>query len=96
MGESTVNKDIVKKAGFEKELELVENGQCPFCEKDVSSEKFEDDLSIKEFNISGLCQKCQNGFFTENPDPKFCTFRRETYIGATRAREKLTTVGLID
>ena len=41
--------------------------QCPFCGKLVSFDDFRDDLSRKEYQISGLCQKCQDGFFHE-PD----------------------------
>ena len=26
-------------------------------------EDFKDEISWREYNISGLCQKCQNGFF---------------------------------
>ena len=51
--------------GFEKEVELVENHQCPFCKKPVDENSFKDQLSKREFKISGLCQKCQDGVFGE-------------------------------
>jgi hypothetical protein len=37
---------------------------CPFCGKTVG--EFRDALSEKEFSISGLCQECQDKFFTED------------------------------
>ena len=40
------------------------DGKCPFCGKKVNPEtEFKDPLSLKEFHISGLCQKCQDEFF---------------------------------
>ena len=42
---------------------LIELGMCPFCGRPVFVEDFKDDLSLKEFEISGLCQKCQDEVF---------------------------------
>lgn len=39
------------------------NGICPFCKKKVDINDFKDKLSEREFQISGLCQKCQDEFF---------------------------------
>lgn len=58
-----MNKEIVKKAGFTKEVALVEKGQCPFCRKIVFEDSLRDELSKKEFRISGLCQECQDNTF---------------------------------
>lgn len=45
-------------------LEKIEKGLCPFCNKIIDPEKeFRDDLSRKEFKISGLCQDCQDNVF---------------------------------
>jgi hypothetical protein len=44
-------------------IELKKKGICPFC-KGAPGE-FRDELSKKEFQISGLCQKCQDDFFEE-------------------------------
>ena len=55
----------MKQAGFEKEVERVEQHLCPFCNtplKGVRNE-FKDAQSFKEFKISGLCQKCQDEIF---------------------------------
>lgn len=42
-------------------------GICPFCNKKITFalSEFRDDLSRKEFRISGLCQKCQDEFFVD-------------------------------
>lgn len=36
---------------------------CPLCGNPVNFEDFRDDLSRREFKISGLCQKCQDEVF---------------------------------
>lgn len=61
--EDKMNKKLMKKAGFEKEVELTEKGLCPLCKK--TEFKFRDELSRKEFKISGLCQECQDELFGE-------------------------------
>lgn len=79
---------LLIKNGFSDEVEIAREGLCPFCHRKIDPKtEFVDDLSVTEYNISGLCQKCQDGFFTDNPDPSFCTERRELYISVTRAKE---------
>lgn len=58
-----MNKKIMEKAGFSKEVERVERGNCPFCGRQIKMEEFKDALSRKEFQISGLCQTCQDTIF---------------------------------
>ncbi len=58
-----MNKEIMRKTGFEKEVALVEQGCCPFCKRLVDENCFKDELSKKEFKISGLCQECQDETF---------------------------------
>ena len=41
-------------------------GKCPFC--DDPDWEFKDALSVREYQISGLCQKCQDGFFHSEDD----------------------------
>ena len=44
------------------------NGKCPLCGKEIDvSNEFRDSLSIKEYFISGICQKCQDIGFAQ-PD----------------------------
>lgn len=58
-----MNKEIMVACGYEKEMDLIEQKICPFCENKVG--EFRDDLSRKEYEISGLCQTCQDDFFGE-------------------------------
>jgi hypothetical protein len=46
--------------------EYVDNrmqGKCVFCSKPIDIGDFRDELSLKEFHISGICQKCQDEVF---------------------------------
>ena len=56
-----MNKEIMRACGFDKEVDLVEKGKCPSCGKVPG--KFRDELSRREYGISGLCQKCQDKTF---------------------------------
>ena len=38
---------------------------CAFCRKPATD--FRDDLSRKEYTISGLCMRCQDEVFTDDP-----------------------------
>jgi uncharacterized protein with PIN domain len=60
-----MNKEIMIQAGFAKEVERVEQHKCPFCNTPVIGvrKEFKDAQSFKEFQISGLCQKCQDEIF---------------------------------
>ena len=48
---------------FPEATENRRNGKCPFCGNEINQEEFKDELSRKEFAISGLCQSCQDSFF---------------------------------
>lgn len=41
---------------------------CVSCNVDVELDSFRDELSLREFHISGLCQTCQDGVFGTNPE----------------------------
>lgn len=58
-------KSLLRKAGFHKEVEKVESGFCPTCSKPIVKDEFRDKLSKEEFDISGMCQKCQDEIFKE-------------------------------
>jgi len=47
--------------GLVKEAERLERGLCPFCGRRPG--RFRDLLSRREFEISGLCQDCQDEVF---------------------------------
>ena len=44
-------------------LDRVNREVCPICEKKIRDGDFRDDLSRKEYSISGLCQECQDKTF---------------------------------
>ena len=52
---------------MEEMLELrnksVKARKCAFCGTSINLNSFRDDLSRKEFSISGLCQKCMDSVF---------------------------------
>ena len=58
-----MNDNIMRQMGFDKEVEDVHNGICPSCKNQINSAEFRDELSKREFKISGLCQKCQDEIF---------------------------------
>lgn len=60
-----MNKEIMKKAGFRKEVKRVEAGRCPLCGSKINIDRFRDRKSLEEFRISGMCQDCQDQVFTE-------------------------------
>lgn len=53
-----MNKQIMR-------VDRVERGQCPFCNATPKPKDFRDDLSRREFKISGMCQVCQDDLFKE-------------------------------
>ena len=59
-----MNEEIMRKAGFSKEVDRVKEGKCPSCRKiiDITTE-FRDEVSMREHDVSGLCQKCQDEVF---------------------------------
>lgn len=55
-------------------LGRLDAGQCPTCGNEIGI--FRDRLSEKEFEISGMCQTCQDVTFS-NPDEKTVIFNQE-------------------
>ena len=58
-----MNKRILQRAGFGEEVKAVEQKKCPICGIKISMVAFRDELSVKEYEISGICQKCQDDIF---------------------------------
>jgi len=54
---------FAKKSFGRSQTEAKEKKICVFCGKEIKMEDFKDQLSIKEYEISGLCQKCQDDTF---------------------------------
>ena len=48
---------------FPRMADRVINGVCTSCAEFIESDEFNDELSAKEFSISGMCQSCQDTFF---------------------------------
>lgn len=66
-----MNRTIMQAAGFYQELAAIDQGKCPFCHEVVDKQNgFRDELSRKEFVISGLCQKCQDKMFGDSNLPE--------------------------
>lgn len=55
--------DFAKKNFGKSQTEAKEIKMCVFCHKKIIIADFRDQLSIKEYGISGLCQKCQDDTF---------------------------------
>ncbi len=58
--------------GFQAHNDRVLAGKCPMCAEVVLSKDFTDTLSVKEFTISGTCQKCQDWLFAPHPEDEGC------------------------
>lgn len=43
----------------------IQHGECPICHNEINDDEFKDDVSREEYQISGLCQKCQDDVFKE-------------------------------
>ena len=48
--------------GVDRKTSIV-NRMCVSCDAKVSKEGFRDEVSLREFHISGLCQVCQDKVF---------------------------------
>ena len=57
--------DLAQKSFGRKRTESIEGDICVACGAKAPPESFKDDLSRKEYTISGMCQSCQDGVFVE-------------------------------
>jgi len=58
-----MNEKIIEKL-FPGAIERMSKGKCPICGEKIKPDEFKDELSLKEFRISGMCQACQDKTFT--------------------------------
>ena len=59
-------KEMLKSLGFSEEVKNIEKNVCAFCGTDkVKPEDFRDNISLREYYISGLCQTCMDKIFGE-------------------------------
>ena len=56
---------FTKKVFGMSQTEAKEQYICVCCHNEIKDEDFRDDISRKEYDISGLCQKCQDDTFGE-------------------------------
>jgi hypothetical protein len=56
-----MKESIMREAGLDKEVDRAKAGLCPRCKQKPGPCK--DALSRREFEISGLCQACQDIVF---------------------------------
>ena len=66
-----MNKPDLNKPVFQLVPDLVQridNKQCVTCPNDILDMDFRDEISIKEYGISGMCQECQDSVFGNNAD----------------------------
>lgn len=48
--------ELLQLLGFLREVGLVKGNGCPFCGKEIDTKDFKNEISRKEYLISGLCQ----------------------------------------
>jgi hypothetical protein len=58
-------KNVLRLCGLGKNVNKVEAGLCPLCDKKINLDEFRDDISRKEFDISGMCAACQQEVFKD-------------------------------
>ena len=58
-----MNENIIKLL-MPKQYNLIMSGRCPICGEKVDKSTLEGDYLI-EFNISGMCKKCQDRIFND-------------------------------
>jgi len=58
--------DLVAKAAGGPGIDALKEGRCPMCGEDATV--FRDELSRQEFDISGMCQTCQDKVFVSSKD----------------------------
>ena len=54
---------FAKKCFGKSQTECKEQKICVYCHKKIEDEDFKNNISRKEYGISGLCQKCQDDTF---------------------------------
>ena len=68
-----MNRDIMIAAGFGDAVARMENKQCTTCGIPVNEKTFVDEISVREFDISGMCQSCQDDYFRDQDPADYFT-----------------------
>jgi hypothetical protein len=61
-----MSKNLLEECGFLDDSDTTEKKHCPLCKNIINMKDFKDEISRREFLISGMCQKCQDDFFGSN------------------------------
>jgi hypothetical protein len=56
-------KKFLRTLGFGREVAIVEDCRCPLCTERVDEEEFRNEVFMKEFRTTGLCQGCLDTVF---------------------------------
>ena len=56
-------KELSKSIRIWREVAIVEDCRCPSCAARVDEDEFRNEVFMKEFESSGLCQGCQDTVF---------------------------------
>ena len=56
-------RSFLRELGFSQEVAIVEDCRCPFCTERVDEDEFRNEVFLREFESSGLCQGCQDTVF---------------------------------
>lgn len=57
-----IDKCITNIFGIDR-VKCIQENKCTCCKAEVNVNEFKDNLSAKEWAISGMCQKCQDSVF---------------------------------
>lgn len=63
-----MNENIMKALGLGELIDTITKGICPLCGKKVIEDEFRDEISKREFKISGMCQACQDRVFNSKEE----------------------------
>jgi hypothetical protein len=55
-----MNDEIMKQMNLKEALVLRDEGKCTTCREPIVMTHFRDDLSKREYKISGMCRTCQD------------------------------------
>ncbi len=65
-----MNEEIMKACGFGEQVQRMKDGRCAWCGVPINRTHFRDDLSLREWRISGMCQHCQDAAFAATEEPE--------------------------
>ena len=60
-----MNEEIIKAIFGNEIMNRLNNHLCPMCGQKIDESDFRDELSKREYEISGMCQQCQDKIFNE-------------------------------